>query len=114
MEVFDHEMEKQNGRPFRADDVNVAFLEVDNQIYKREIDDAVMHFVQNGAWPKLSVAQLRLLSLRAFMARGVLLALLDGSAAIGPELEFGRRCRDQSPRRRFPTQQPDALQPIPK
>lgn len=78
MAHFETCIARETGGPHVADEVNVAFLEADEEFEKGAIREAIQHFIKTNFWPELSARQALHLLFRAHVARGLLLAILAG------------------------------------
>jgi hypothetical protein len=86
---FDDCIVKLIGHPHVADEENVAFLQIDDKLAKPAIENAVAVFIRDKAWPSLDYRESLHLLLRLYIARKVLLAILEQTphgVAIEPAL----------------------------
>ena len=75
--IFEAAILKETGRPFVADELNVAFLQTDETLVAPEVEAAVLHFCRSVEWPPLNKKQALHLIHRAHCGRSVLQALLN-------------------------------------
>lgn len=82
MAHFEHGIIGETGHSHVADEVNTAFLKTDDDFARADIEAAVASFIQDHSWPPLRAREYRHLQLRAYCARGAILAVLSGQAPI--------------------------------
>jgi hypothetical protein len=78
MAHFETCIARETGGPHVADEVNVAFLEADEEFEKSAIREAIQRFIKTNCWPELSARQALHLLFRAHIARGFLASLGTG------------------------------------
>src|SRR3984893_6862972 len=78
MAHFETRIALKSGGPHVADEVNTAFLEADEEFEKSAIREAIQRFIKTDFWPELSARQALHLLFRAYVARGLILAILAG------------------------------------
>jgi hypothetical protein len=78
-QVFELVLIKETGKPHVAGALNVAFLQTDEAIVAPQLEKTIQQFGKRGEWPPLDKRQALHLIHRIFVARGLVLAVLNGT-----------------------------------